>query len=236
MSETSIADCSMMMNADKQKFENKQRSRRDFLRSALRVVFLSVLWIFGGMVFFRRRCSLSGGPVNGKACAGCPDLAKCKSPCSWLARPVSSRRTVWQLDPAKCIQCGRCATECVLQPSAVKCVHRFDMCGFCKLCFGYFQPGTSVLTSAAENQICPTGAIRRKYIEEPYYEYTIDSSLCIGCGKCVKTCGAFGNGSLKLQVSHDLCVNCNECSIARNCPAGAYKRVPADEAYLFKTS
>ena len=24
--------------------------------------------------------------------------------------------TVWQLDPEKCIQCGRCATACVLTP------------------------------------------------------------------------------------------------------------------------
>jgi len=41
---------------------------------------------------------------------------------------------VWQLDPAKCIQCGRCADECVLTPSAVKCVHVYDMCGYCDLC------------------------------------------------------------------------------------------------------
>lgn len=202
----------------------------------MRGVLLSALGIFGGLVFVRRHCSLPGGPGSGNACSGCPDLAGCRLPYSWLAKPVSTRRTVWQLDPAKCIQCGRCATKCVLQPSAVKCVHRFDMCGYCKLCFGYFQPGASVLTSAAENQICPTGAIRRKYIEEPYYEYTIDAALCIGCGKCVKTCGAFGNGSLKLQVCHDLCVNCNECSIARNCPSGAYRRIHVEDAYLFKTS
>ncbi|OGV57960.1 MAG: hypothetical protein A2283_15430 [Lentisphaerae bacterium RIFOXYA12_FULL_48_11] len=224
------------MDTDIRGYGEKPKSRREFFRFIIRWILLLLLGLFGGMAFVRRRCSLPGGPGNGKACGGCPSLAKCKSPYSWLAKPLGSRRTVWQLDPAKCIQCGRCATECVLQPSAVKCIHRFDMCGYCKLCFGYFQPGTSVLTSAAENQICPTGAIRRKYIEEPYYEYTIDLSLCIGCGKCVKTCGAFGNGSLKLQVCHDLCVNCNECSIARNCPAGAYSRVPADEAYLFKTS
>ena len=27
---------------------------------------------------------------------------------------------LWQLDPAKCTQCGRCTTHCVLQHSAVK--------------------------------------------------------------------------------------------------------------------
>ena len=142
--------------------------------------------------------------------------------------------TVWQLDPHKCAQCGRCATHCVLNPSAVKCVHAFPMCGYCKLCFGYFQPGASELTSAAENQTCPTGAIQRTFIEEPYYQYTIDETLCIGCGKCVKGCGTFGNGSLHLQVRHDRCLNCNECAIARACPADAFRRVPADHPYLMK--
>ena len=32
---------------------------------------------------------------------------------------------VWQIDPYKCVQCGLCATECVLKPSAVKCVHAY---------------------------------------------------------------------------------------------------------------
>ena len=31
--------------------------------------------------------------------------------------------TVWQLDPHKCVACGNCATYCVLEESAVKCVH-----------------------------------------------------------------------------------------------------------------
>jgi electron transport complex protein RnfB len=102
------------------------------------------------------------------------------------------------------------------------------------LCFGFFQPGATTLNSAAENQICPTGAIRRKFIEEPYYEYTIDESLCIGCGRCVKGCSAFGNGSLVLQVRHDRCVNCNECSIARDCPSDAFRQIPATTPYRLK--
>ncbi len=142
--------------------------------------------------------------------------------------------TVWQLDPEKCIQCGQCATECVLTPSAVKCVHAFSMCGYCELCFGYFLPRAGELNEAAENQTCPTGAITRRFIEEPYFEYTIDETLCIGCGKCVKGCTTFGNGSLFLQVRHDRCLNCNECSIAVACPADAYRRVPADRPYLLK--
>jgi electron transport complex protein RnfB len=113
-------------------------------------------------------------------------------------------------------------------------VHAFDVCGYCKLCGGYYQPDTKILDTAAENQLCPTGAIKRTFIENPYYEYTIDEDLCIGCAKCVKGCGAFGNGSLYLQVRHDRCLNCNDCAIARNCPADAFRRVPADQPYILK--
>ncbi|MBM4149157.1 MAG: ferredoxin [Lentisphaerae bacterium] len=142
--------------------------------------------------------------------------------------------TVWQLDPEKCVQCGRCATECVLKPSAVKCVHAHDVCGYCELCGGYHQPYVKELNTAAENQLCPVAAIKRTWVEDPYYEYTIDEDLCIGCGVCVKGCGSFGNGSLYLQVRHDRCVNCNECAIAKACPADAFKRVPAKHPYILK--
>jgi len=140
----------------------------------------------------------------------------------------------WQLDPEKCRQCGRCATACVLSPSAVKCVHAYALCGYCDLCGGYHQPYVKDVDSAAENQLCPTSAIRRTFVEDPYYEYTIDQDLCIGCGVCVKGCASFGNGSLFLQVMHDRCVNCNECAIARVCPAQAFRRVPAEQPYLLK--
>ena len=146
----------------------------------------------------------------------------------------SAAQTVWQLDPDKCVQCGNCALKCVLSPSAVKCVHAYAMCGYCKLCGGYHQPEVKEVNSAVENQLCPTGAIKRTFIEDPFYEYTIDESLCIGCGKCVKGCAAFGNGSLFLQVRHDRCVNCNECAVAVSCPVGAFRRVPVDEPYLLK--
>jgi len=143
--------------------------------------------------------------------------------------------TVWQLDPDKCNQCGRCETECVLTPSAVKVVHAYVMCGYCELCTGFFIPEPNELNTGAENQQCPTGAIKRTFIEDPYHEYTIDEDLCIGCAICVKGCTSFGNGSLFLQVRHDRCINCNECAIGRGCPAQAYRRVPADDPYLLKT-
>lgn len=209
------------------------QSRREFLRNLMRGTMLVVLASLGGGIFLRKRCGQAAG-TNSGSCAGCPDLTTCTDPAAASFRAPPLQRTVWQLDPAKCIQCGQCATHCILQQSAVKCVHRFEMCGYCKLCFGFFIPGATSLTSAAENQVCPTAAIKRKFVEEPYFEYTIDEPLCIGCGRCVKGCGAFGNGSLVLQVRHDRCVNCNECAIARNCPANAFSRVPADYPYLFQ--
>ena len=150
------------------------------------------------------------------------------------ATKSSPDKYVWQIDPVKCTQCGRCATDCVKNPSAVKCVHAYDLCGYCDLCGGYFKPGMNALETGAENQLCPTAAIERKFIEEPYFEYIIDEDLCIACGLCVKGCGAFGNGSFQLQIRHDLCDNCNECAIARVCPSDAISRVPADQAYIIK--
>lgn len=152
----------------------------------------------------------------------------------WSAVKSSSDDLVWQLDPFKCVQCGRCAKECVVTPSAVKCVHAYALCGYCDLCGGYLKPDPNARTTAAENQLCPTAAIKRKYIEAPYFEYEIDEPLCIGCAKCVAGCTSFGNGSLHLQVRHDLCKNCNECAIARVCPADAFQRVPANTPYLIK--
>jgi electron transport complex protein RnfB len=151
-----------------------------------------------------------------------------------VSRRAARRETVWQIDPRKCMACGRCAINCVVDPSAVKCVHAFPMCGYCDLCTGYFMPQPNSLNTGAENQVCPVGAIRRRFVEDPFFEYTIDETLCIGCGKCVKGCKAFGNGSLYLQVRHDRCVNCNQCSIARHCPAQAFGRVPAGKPYVFK--
>jgi len=141
---------------------------------------------------------------------------------------------VWQVDPSKCKQCGNCATHCVLTPSASKCVHAFSMCGYCRICTGFFPTDAAMLDEGAENQLCPVGAIDRKYVEEPYYEYTIDRDLCIGCAKCVKGCNAYGNGSLYMQIQRDLCVNCNECSIALVCEGEAISRIPSDQQYLPK--
>jgi len=140
----------------------------------------------------------------------------------------------WQIDPQKCTFCGRCETECVLPVSAVKCVHAVKVCGYCDLCGGYYRTNAKELNTAAENLRCPTGALQRKFVEEPYFEYSVNETLCNGCGKCAKGCNSFGNGSLYLQIKQELCTNCNECHISKICPADAIKRVPVAKAYDLK--
>jgi Na+-translocating ferredoxin:NAD+ oxidoreductase subunit B len=181
--------------------KNKYQSRRDFVKTAGKIVVASPLLLI---------------PVM-------------------LVRKTNVKGYVWQIDPYKCTQCGQCKTNCVLTPSASKCTHAFKMCGYCDLCGGFLRQGVKTISTGAENQLCPTGAIKRRFIEEPYFEYTIDEKLCDGCAKCVKGCGDFGNGSLYMQIRHNLCVNCNECSIARTCPSNAVIRVPADQPYIRKT-
>ena len=111
------------------------------------------------------------------------------------------------------------------------------MCGYCDKCTGYFPDDEDVRETGAEHQLCPTGAITRKYIDRQegstYFEYTIDESLCIACGKCVHGC-RLQNASLYLQVRHDRCLNCNECSIGVQCPANAFRRVPAASPQLLR--
>jgi len=151
-----------------------------------------------------------------------------------IARKADAKGYVWQIDPYKCTACEQCKTACVMTPSAVKCTNAFPMCGYCDFCPGFLRQGAKIYNTAAENQFCPTGAIVRKFVEEPYFEYTIDEELCDGCSKCVKTCADFGNASLYLQIMHNLCVDCNYCAIARICPSDAVIRVPATEPYIRK--
>ena len=206
-------------------------NRRDFLKTVGRVSLVGMMATAVGEMVFRkvegRTCDFSG------PCDACGKQGNC--PDSKVPAKQQTQATLWQIDPDKCIQCGKCATECVLSPSASKCFHAFAVCGYCDLCTGFFEAQPNALTTAAENQLCPTGALQRKFVEDPYFQYTIDRDLCIGCSKCVKGCTMFGNGSLYLQIDQDICVRCNQCSIAKACPSHAITRVPASTPYMYKT-
>jgi Na+-translocating ferredoxin:NAD+ oxidoreductase subunit B len=153
-----------------------------------------------------------------------------------LGRRASSQY-VFQVDPARCAACDLCRTSCVLSHSAVKVVNTFAECGYCQMCPAYFD-----VTSQPDDKghptgkTCPQDAIKRRIVgkedkEDPnnnYYEYTIDESLCDGCGKCVKACKPpAGNGSLHLEVRYNRCDECDACAIQRVCPENAILRIPA---------
>lgn len=153
-----------------------------------------------------------------------------------LARRAASN-TVFQVDPAKCAACDLCRTSCVLSHSAVKAVNVYNECGYCQLCPAYFdvtsQPDEMGLPTG---KVCPQDALKRRIVgkvdeEDPnnnYYEYTVDESLCDGCGKCVKACKPpAGNGALHLEVRYDRCLECDSCSIEIACPENAIMRIPS---------
>lgn len=143
--------------------------------------------------------------------------------------------TVYQVDPNKCLTCDLCRTTCVLTHSAVKAVNDFDKCGYCMLCPAYYD-----VTSVPDRQgiplgkVCPRDALKRKVVGEVdesdpnnnYYEYFVDETLCDGCGRCIKACfPPAGNGSLRLEIRYDRCLECNSCAIQVVCPDLAIVRV-----------
>ena len=151
-----------------------------------------------------------------------------------LARRAASN-TVFQVDPSKCVACDLCRTSCVLSHSAVKAVNVFDECGYCQLCPAYYDvksmPDDLGLPTG---KVCPRDALKRRIVgkvdeEDPnnnYFEYTVDETLCDGCGKCVKACKPpAGNGALHLEVRYNRCLECDSCSIQIACPESAIVRI-----------
>jgi len=150
----------------------------------------------------------------------------------------------WVIDAEKCVNsklgvlgvdvCELCATECVITMSAVRAVNEFSQCGRCYICPAYFKITSAVgLDGLPSEKVCPTDAIQREAIgwvdpDDPannFYEYTIDERLCNGCGRCVMECKEpAGLSSIRLEVRHNVCVDCNRCSIAQACPEEAYDR------------
>lgn len=156
----------------------------------------------------------------------------------------------WAVNTTKCINsklgavgvqaCELCATECVVSLSAVRAVNDFSSCGRCYICPAYFKITSAVGPDGLPSEkVCPRDAIERKAIgwidpDDPannFYEYTIDETKCNGCGRCVMECKEpAGLGSIKLEVRHNVCLDCNRCSIAAACPEDAYVRQPPPAA------
>ncbi len=156
----------------------------------------------------------------------------------------------WEIDTSKCLDskigalgvdtCQLCATECVLSLSAVRAVNEFSKCGRCYICPAYFEITSAVGPDGLPSEkVCPRDAIERQAIgwidpDDPannFYEYTIDEEKCNGCGRCVMECKEpAGLGSIRLEVRHDTCLDCNRCSIAVICPEDAYERSEPSDA------
>jgi len=152
----------------------------------------------------------------------------------------------WSIDTGKCINsklgavgievCELCATDCVLTLSAVRAVNEFKACGRCYVCPAYYKITSAVGPDGLPSEkVCPRDAIERKAIgwidpDDPannFYEYTIDEEKCNGCGRCILECKEpAGLGSIRLEVRHNVCLDCNRCSIATACPEEAYERRP----------
>ena len=150
----------------------------------------------------------------------------------------------WTIDTSRCINsklgalgvdvCELCASQCVVALSAVRAVNEFSKCGRCYICPAYFKITSAVGPDGLPSEkVCPRDAIKREAIgwvdpDDPannFYEYTIDEEKCNGCGRCIMECKEpAGLGSIRLEVRHDDCLNCNRCSIAIACPEEAYER------------
>ena len=98
------------------------------------------------------------------------------------------KRWSGKLDPKRLYSMRKnVSTNCVLAAIGSKNVFTPFRCVVIAIyAAGILNPVRYPVDTGAESQLCPTGAIQRKFIEDPYFQYTIDEELCIGCGKCVK--------------------------------------------------
>jgi len=169
---------------------------------------------------------------------------------AYLLSLKANKTYAWTIDPAKCVDsklgvfgvevCELCSSTCVLTLSAVRAVNEFSRCGRCYICPAYFKITSAVGPDGLPSEkVCPRDAITREPIgwidpDDPannFYEYTIDEKKCNGCGRCVMECKEpAGLSSIYLDVRHDLCLDCNRCSIAAACPENAYERRPPSTA------
>ena len=183
------------------------------------------------------RRKMLGTTARGAALVGLGGL-------SGLLALKANKTYAWQINPTTCVNsklgllgvevCELCATECVLTLSAIRAVNEFSKCGRCYICPAYFEIKSAVDSNGLPSEkVCPRDAIKREAIgwvdpDDPannFCEYTIDERLCNGCGRCVMECKEpAGLGSITLEVRHNVCLDCNRCTIATACPEDSYER------------
>lgn len=150
-----------------------------------------------------------------------------------------ARRFAWQIDPNKCLYCGRCETACVRKPSAAKAINDPKKCSNCVVCYGHITNKNieSDRIDSHGERVCPHDAVlRRNFCGGPdgMFLYAHDHGRCTGCSKCVKECTEKGTASMFMIIRPDLCLGCNECSIAAACPHEAIEHIPREPADDFK--
>jgi electron transport complex protein RnfB len=144
--------------------------------------------------------------------------------------PGPATRHAWQIDPNKCVGCDKCKTGCVRKPSAAKAVNDQKKCSFCVVCYGHISNKyiDSEKIMSDGKRVCPKDAVSRvDYTGKPdgYFVYDIDDDKCDGCGLCVEACLKKGTKSMFMIIRPDLCLNCNSCKIALQCPEIAIEMV-----------
>ncbi|MEA2068251.1 MAG: hypothetical protein U9P12_03525 [Verrucomicrobiota bacterium] len=192
--------------------------------------------------FFRR-----SGHALGLAALGTVSARMLMKPSDEAEFIAQGRRFAWQIDPEKCKSCGLCATTCVRKPSAVKAVNDPKKCSNCVVCYGHITNkhiDSDKIDSEGEH-VCPVNAVDRKNFSggiDGMFLYTQDPKTCIACGRCTKRCNEHGTKSMFLVIRPDLCLGCNECSIAIACPHDAIERIPREPVddyrgdYLFDST
>jgi electron transport complex protein RnfB len=146
---------------------------------------------------------------------------------------AQGRRFAWQVDPEKCTYCGLCETACVPKPSAAKALNDQKKCSNCVVCYGHITDThiDSDKIDSEGDRVCPVDAVVRNNFSggvDGMFLYSNDPKKCVGCAKCVKRCNEHGTKSMFLVIRPDLCLDCNECSIAIACPEKAIERIPRE--------
>jgi electron transport complex protein RnfB len=183
----------------------------------------------------RRNYLRFGGQLLGAATLGAAAWRAFSPPSDDAEFIAQGRRFAWQVDPEKCLYCGKCATACVRKPSAVKALNDQKKCSNCVVCYGHITDthiASDKINSDGE-RVCPYDAVVRVNFSggvDGMFLYENDPERCIGCAKCVKRCNQHGTKSMFLAIRPDLCLGCNECSIAVACPHNAVERIPREPA------